>query len=226
MGIRALIFDLDNCLSAADEVGRDLLEGVFEAIRRTNAGRLPEDIIDRACDDCWREPLDFVAKKYGFPDDVLRAAWDVNATIEVTRPMSGYGDLAELSHFPGLLFLVTSGFRRLQESKIRALGFAHLFTGIYIDSIDGPSPTGKQSIFERILTEFELTPGEVLVVGDNSASEIVAGNNLGITTIQILRPGVPPGTNATHQVSCLSEIRELMLRNTTSAAPFVFTGPK
>ena len=34
--IRAIIFDLDNCLSAADEPGKGLLEPVFDAIRRVN----------------------------------------------------------------------------------------------------------------------------------------------------------------------------------------------
>ncbi|HZB45392.1 MAG TPA: hypothetical protein VE360_09120 [Pyrinomonadaceae bacterium] len=36
--IGAIIFDPDNCLGAADEVGRGLLEPVFAAIRRANTG--------------------------------------------------------------------------------------------------------------------------------------------------------------------------------------------
>jgi hypothetical protein len=35
--------------------------------------------------------------------------------------MHGYGDLALLAEIPAKLLLVTSGFRRLQESKIEAL---------------------------------------------------------------------------------------------------------
>ena len=208
--VRAIIFDLDNCLSAADEVGRDLLADVFAEIRRVNNGRLTEETIDRASSDCWREPLDYVAQKYAFPDDVLRAAWAVNARVEVTRPMCGYDDLCELEKMETMRFLVTSGFRKLQESKIRALGFAHLFTAIYIDAIDEPNRAGKQGIFQRILSEYALAPNEALVVGDNSASEIVAGNNLGIPTIQILRAGVPPGDNARFQISSLTELRQML----------------
>jgi len=43
-------------------------------------------------------------------------------------------------------FLVTSGFRRLQESKVQALGIGKLLTGIYVDAIDEPRPRGKQRI--------------------------------------------------------------------------------
>jgi hypothetical protein len=34
--IRAVIFDLDNCVSAADEPGKEFLEPVFDTIRRAS----------------------------------------------------------------------------------------------------------------------------------------------------------------------------------------------
>jgi putative hydrolase of the HAD superfamily len=89
-------------------------------------------------------------------------------------------------------FLVTSGFRRLQESKVRALGIAHLFAEIHIDAIDEPDRKGKLRIFETILDRNGLRPEEALVVGDNADSEIEAGNRLWIKTVQVLRPGSDP----------------------------------
>ena len=71
--IRAIIFDLDNCLSAADEPGKGLLEPVFDAIRRVNHGRLSEEALTEAFSDCWRHPLHFVAKKHGFTEEMLGA---------------------------------------------------------------------------------------------------------------------------------------------------------
>jgi hypothetical protein len=50
--IRAIIFDLDNCLSAADEPGKALLEPVFDAIRRVNHGRLSNEALTEAFSDC------------------------------------------------------------------------------------------------------------------------------------------------------------------------------
>jgi FMN phosphatase YigB (HAD superfamily) len=208
--IRAVIFDLDNCLSAADEVGRELLEPVFDAVRRANEGRLSGEALARAFEDCWRHPLDWVARTHDFSDEMLAAAWGVAAHVEVKTPMRGYPDLGALAELDAKLFLVTSGFRRLQESKIRALGFGPRFEAVYVDAIDEAGRKGKQGIFEEILEAYALEPAEVLVVGDNPDSEIEAGNRLGMRTAQILRAGVPRGEGATHYIHSLSELKGLM----------------
>jgi putative hydrolase of the HAD superfamily len=208
--IRAIIFDLDNCLSAADEPGQQLLEPVFAAIRGQNHGRLSGESLEKVYFDCWRHPLDWVAAKHGFTKEMLAAAWDACVGIEVSAPMHGYRDLAILPRLEAMRFLVTSGFRRLQESKVRALGFAPCFTSIHIDAIDEPGRVGKREIFAQLLRDHALVPREVLVVGDNPDSEIEAGNQLGIPTVQILRPGVPPGQNATHTIRSLTEIPPLL----------------
>ena len=85
----------------------------------------------------------------------------------VETPMKGYNDLDILRELPVELYLVTSGFRRLQESKIKALNFEHLFTETHVDAIDEVERKGKQGIFESILDAKQLRPEEVIVVGDN-----------------------------------------------------------
>jgi len=209
---RAIIFDLDNCLSAANEVGTHLFEPVFDAIRRANRNcdTLSDATIERAFSDCWRHPLDWVAKTYGFSEEMLAAGWKASVGLQVETPMHGYSDLHTLKEFSALLFLVTSGFRRLQESKVRALGFEKLFAKVYVDAIDEPDRKGKQKIFEEILGTYQFKPEDVLVVGDNPDSEIEAGNRLGIGTAQILRPGVPRGNNALHYIHDLSELKDLV----------------
>ena len=208
--IRAIIFDLDNCLSAADEVGRGLLEPVFDAIRWTNKGKLSDEALAQAFEACWRHPLDWVAREYGFSDEMLAAGWEVAARTEVEAPMQGYPDLGVLAELPAMLFLVTSGFRRLQDSKIKALQFASLFEAIYVDAIDEADRKGKEGLFNEILKTYHLSPEEVLIVGDNPDSEIEAGNRLGMPTVQILRAGVPRGNNAAHYIHSLAELRALI----------------
>jgi FMN phosphatase YigB (HAD superfamily) len=124
--------------------------------------------------------------------------------------MHGYGDLAALREIRAKLFLVTSGFRRLQQSKVKALGIEHLLTELHIDAIDESGPKGKRHAFEAILRNHQLSPMEVLAVGDNPDSEIAAGNELGMTTVQILRPGVPPSTAATYQIRSLHELKKFL----------------
>lgn len=218
--IKAIIFDLDNCLSAADEPGSALLEPVFDAIRQANRGTLPDDALEVALADCWYHAMDFVAKKHGFSDEMLAAGWAVISQIRVTTPMRGYGDLPILADLRGdpfpMLFLVTSGFRQLQDSKVKALSveqpFEQWFTGIYIDAIDEPDRTSKQAIFQTILAAHSLSPAEVLVVGDNPDSELAAGERLGIATVQTLRPGVEKNDLATHHIQTLSELKALIER--------------
>ena len=208
--IRAIIFDLDNCLAASDEPGRQLLAPTFDAIRRANHGTLSDETLARAFEECWGHSLDTVAKKYGFSDEMLAAGWAENARAEVKVPMHGYPDLGAIRELLAKLFLVTSGFSRLQNSKVRALQIAPLFERVYIDAIDEPGRKGKENIFEEILREYAFEPREVLVVGDDPDSEIAAGNRLGIPTVQIQRPGIPRAANALHHIRSLTELPDIM----------------
>ena len=176
--ISAIIFDLDSCLSAADEPGQQVFAPAFEAIARANPGSHDPSVLQQAFLDMWRLPFDFVAEKHGFTAAMKSAGWEALCRLEVTTPMQGYGDLDALKDLPVARFLVTSGFRRLQESKIRALGIAPLFVAIHVDAIDEPGCRGKQAIFEGILRDYRLHPDQVITVGDNHDSEIAIGTRL------------------------------------------------
>lgn len=207
---RAIIFDLDNCLCAADAMGRAAFEPVFQVLRATNKGTLSEEELEKALDELWGKSLDWVAEHYHFSQEMLDASWRVFKDLEVNVPMQGYDDLKILTELPVMRFLVTSGFQRWQESKIRALAFAPLFTRILIDAIDKPNRKGKQGLFQEILDEYHLKAEEVLVIGDNPDSEIDAGNKLGMETVQILRPRVKKGHSATHYIHGLNELKHLL----------------
>jgi len=208
--IKAIIFDLDSCLAAANEVGDGLFAPAFQAIRTANNGHVPEDQLRSAFADMWRFPFDFIANKYKFSAEMRAAGFAVLRQIEVRQPMHGYGDLGVLAELQCKLFLVTSGFRRLQQSKVDALNISHLFTEIHIDAIEEPNPKGKQPMMEAILRTHGFAPSEVLIVGDNPDSEIAAGNRLGITTIQTLRPGVHSSRAATYQIRNLEELKKIV----------------
>ena len=92
--VKAIIFDLDSCLAAANEVGDQLFAPAFAAIRAANDGSVPEERLRAAFAECWRVAFDAVADKYGFTEAMRAAGWQVFRQTEVTGPMSGYGDLA------------------------------------------------------------------------------------------------------------------------------------
>jgi len=215
--IRAIIFDLDNCLLAPDAMGEDFLEPVFQAIGRANKNTVSETLLRTAFAELWISPLDSVSKKYNFSDAMKRAGWQAYEKLEVTVPIEGYPDLVVLTHLPVERYLVTSGFRKLQESKILALHLSDLFRAIMVDAIDAKVRKGKEKIFREIVEHTGFKPSEILVVGDDPDSEIEIGNRLGMRTVQILRPGVNYGLNATSHIHQLNELQSL-LRSERSAA--------
>jgi FMN phosphatase YigB (HAD superfamily) len=213
VSMRTVIFDLDNCLAPSDEPGRDLLDPVFGAVRAANRGRLSEHELSLAFEDCWRYGFDKVAERHGFSREMRDAGWEAFARVEVRVPMRGYGDLGVLPHLGDRRFLVTSGFRRLQESKVRALGIAAAFEEVVIDALDEPGRRGKERVFADLLDRHRLQPSLVLVVGDDPESELASARALGLRGVQIVRPGIEPAPDSL-RVRDLRELRELMARPT------------
>ena len=213
--IRAIIFDLDNCIAPSDSMGRDFMDPVFAAIRDANRGHVSDEDLERAFDEMWRVPLDAVAKRHAFSEEMLDAGWRVSRELEVRNNMRAYDDLELLRDLPAKRYLVTSGFRRIQESKIRALGIAPLFEEVHVDAIDEQDRKRKEGLFRDIAGKGAFAPEEVLVVGDHPESEIAAGNRLGMPTVQILRPGVVEGTTAKFVIRSFRELPEILstLRN-------------
>lgn len=207
----ALIFDLDNCLAPSDEPGRELMDPVFDAVRAANHGTLTDEQLDAAFDDTWFEAFDAVAERCGFSDEMLEAGRRAFLGLEVRTPMRGYGDLDVLPHLGDRRFLVTSGFRRLQESKVRALGVAPLFEAVVIDAVDEPEHPGKERIFAELIAERGLDPRGVVIVGDNPDSELAAARRLGLRAVQTVRPKVEPA-DGYEQVHGLAELRQWLQR--------------
>ncbi len=208
--VKALIFDLDNCLAPANEVGEPFFKPAFDAIRQANKNRLSKQALGRAFADVWRHSLDWVAATHNFSDEMLTSGWNAFSRLEVNQPLHGYGDLHILAEITARRFLVTSGFRRLQESKIRALRIAPLFEKVIVDAIDEPGRIGKYGQFRKILQDYALQPADVIVVGDNAESEIAAGNKLGMKTIQTVRPGVQRTDSASGHVYSLAELKQFL----------------
>ena len=187
--IRAVIFDLDNCLAPVKEQGEQVCDPAFSAIRIANRGTLSEETLTEAFSDCWRHPFDFVAAKYGFSNEMLSAGWNAFAQMEV-EAWSAYPDLSVLQELTSDLYLVTSGFRRLQQSKIKALGFEHLFKEIFIDALDEPERKGKEGIFRSIMDAAGLSPRR----GGHCGGQSRFGNRGGEPARNPDRADIAPGS--------------------------------
>jgi putative hydrolase of the HAD superfamily len=210
---QAVILDLDNCICDAREPGADLFAPAFDAICSANNGHVPDDRLQAAFGECWFTSFDLVARRYGFTKEMYEAGFAVFSRLEGQKPLHGYADLPVL---PGLSidkYLVTTGFRRLQDSKVRALGIAPWFRKVVIDAVDVPPHRGKQAIFADLLAEGGYEPDRVLAVGDNPLSELAAGKALGMVTVQTLRPRVQEA-QADFHIRSFDALAELIRRGT------------
>ena len=211
--IRVATFDLDNTLYDTTTIAQDLLAPAIAAVRSANAGPdgIPADVLEAAIQSARRLGFLQVAERYGIPVS-LRAVWrEVYQGLRVTTRLSPYPDvLPFLQTLACTRVLLTTGFRGVQESKIAALGIAHLFHAIYIDTLDQGAGPGKQRLLQEMLERHGCQPRELLVVGDSAENEIAAGNALGVITVQILRPGIVYADTAQYHVTTLAELPQLL----------------
>ena len=224
--IRLLLVDLDNTLFRTRSMPREVVRPAVDAVRAANVGpaALPAEAIDRFLHDCWQRPFDVAAREHGVPEALREAFGAALVGLRVGVPLTPYPDVAALAAIPATRVLVTTGYRRFQESKVEALGVAWLFDRVVVDAVGEPGREGKAGAFRRLLGEYGLAPGEALVVGDSAESEIAAGLAVGIPTVQVLRPGVARTDAARFHVRGLDELRDVVAALGGSAPALPATG--
>ncbi len=209
--LRAAVFDLDHTLFDPTTLPRALFDSLEAHVRRVAANHLPEAVVDAAIADAWRLPFDRVVAKHQLPPTVSAAWHEAASALEVTTPLQPYEDVVRaLRHLPLRRFLLTTGFRRLQESKLRELGLASLFLAVYIDALDPPGPAGKRALLRQLLQEQELSPSEVVVFGDRADDELSAAQSLGIVAVQVVRPGVVGSSEVPWRISTFDGLLTLL----------------
>jgi putative hydrolase of the HAD superfamily len=79
-------------------------------------------------------------------------------------------------------FLVTTGFMKLQQSKIDGMKIRNDFKEVIV--VD-PSTSGqsKQDVFVEIMKKYSYSPQDMLIVGDDPESEIKAAQTLKIDAV-------------------------------------------
>ncbi len=210
MSIKAIIFDLDNTIYATKTVGKSLFLPVVKAIKENNDGFLSKKQLKKIEKDIWVYNFDLISKKYSFPSDFYDKIKKVFSTLEINKTLKPFSDFRIVKEIPCLKFLVTSGARTLQLSKIEKLGISHYFNGIFIDPVDEPENfKGKEQIFHEICEKNNLDPSEIVIVGDDASSEIIAGNNLGMLTIQLCKKTIP-AKNASYHIKNFKQLKKLI----------------
>lgn len=210
--VRGLIIDLDNCVFDTKSMGMDVIAPVLAVLAgAVSSNFFQKEALIQIKEALWNFSLEDIVAKYGIPDfiaDKMRLAY---CNLEAPPWSECYGDVGLLADIKLKKILVTSGYLKLQWSKIAVTGIGELFDEIIIESNDDPlNRKGKLRIFQEVMEKYRWSCREVMVIGDNAFSELKAGKELGMVTVQTLRPHVYSVEGFDHYVSGLGEIIELL----------------
>ncbi|HEX5154564.1 MAG TPA: HAD family hydrolase [Parafilimonas sp.] len=176
---KAIIFDLDNTIYAVHTIGEELFASLFELI--TQDGNHAREM-DKIRDEIMRRPFQLVANDYHFSEALTNKGIALLKDITYDGKIEPFEDYPVIRKLPVDKFLVTTGFLKLQQSKIEGMKIASDFKEIHIvDPLT--SARTKRDVFEDIIQRHGYDKSEVLVVGDDLHSEIKAAQDLGIEAI-------------------------------------------
>jgi putative hydrolase of the HAD superfamily len=120
-------------------------------------------------------------------------------------PMQPFEDYHHLKDIPLDKFLVTTGFPKLQHSKIHQLGIKNDFKEIIVVDPDLSKQT-KREVMADIMVRYNYHPSDLLVIGDDPDSEIKAALSLGIDTFLFDPNDIYPDVQATHKSRTLRDV--------------------
>lgn len=176
---KAIIFDLDNTIYPVSSIGERLFCDLFELIERD--GRF-EGSFEEVKNAIQRKPFQVVAEEFSFHEELTSSGLEALTDLEYKDEMKPFDDYGLTREIHLLKFLVTTGFSKLQWSKIRQLNLEADFEACFVVDPAKSSKT-KKDIFAEIMENYGLAVDDVLVVGDDIHSEIQAGKELGIETV-------------------------------------------
>ena len=206
--IKAMIFDLDMCILNTHTLTGPFFQPVLDALY---SSELSQDLKERIQYQLWTTSLDDTMEMFSVPENIVERMREAYRQIEVPDNIKTFGDEEFIRDLPVRKILVTTGYRKFQETKIEKIGVADLFDEIIIDALDyRDQRKGKKRIFEELLVKNGWSKDEVLVVGDNPRSELGVAKSLGIKTIQTLRPTIEKWSEADYHIYSLSELAGLI----------------
>ena len=202
---KLLIFDLDDTIFNTKSIGLEPVKTILDSFTEILYQVYTSENVQEIINDVWKIPFDEVCIKYQLPTEIQKEFEDLiqNQDYRFTiQAFEGYQTIASLAFKKVLL---TTGFEKLQYSKIEALDIKEDFDKIYIDNPLSIPRRDKFTLLKTILKDFpDYTP---IVIGDNVHSEIKAAHQLGLASIQMAHYQQKRSSLATHY--CLN-FKDLM----------------
>ncbi len=202
---KALILDLDNTLFPTKIIGEELFKPLIDFIEET--GEFSGDMVAFK-KDLMRKPFQKLTPAYKLSETIVQKGTEILRELTYRKNINPYPDYEILKGTDCKKFLVTAGFTNMQQSKVKQLGIEKDFEEIHIADPDKSVRT-KKDVFAAILKKYDLKPEEVLVIGDDPDSEIIAGKELGLDTLLYDQENFNPDYKG-HRITNYSELRRML----------------
>ncbi|MFI5162659.1 MAG: HAD family hydrolase [Sphingobacteriales bacterium] len=207
----ALIFDLDNTIYPVSSIADNLFGKLF-AVLDEYSGTInlgDSERVSKIKEEMTRRPFQYIADKYELDKDLNDKMVDTLRTMTYDMPMQPFDDYHHLREIPLDKFLVTTGFVKLQMSKVLQLGIEQDFKEIIIVDPDASNKT-KKDVFADIMRDHHYSPSDLLVIGDDPDSEITAAIALGIDTFLFDPSGIYADATFTHRSHDLKHVLDIL----------------
>jgi putative hydrolase of the HAD superfamily len=208
---RALILDLDNTIYPVSSIADNLFAQLFKTLDQ-NAGLIntvDTNRVNKIKDEMTRRPFQHIADEFELDAELRNKMVGVLKSMTYDLPMQPFEDYVHIRSIPLEKFLVTTGFIKLQMSKIKMLGIEQDFKTIHIVDPEVSGQT-KKDVFADIMLIHGYEPTDLLVIGDDPESEIKAAKALGIDTVLYDPYNKHPDAAVTHRIDNFKIVADLL----------------
>ena len=201
---RIFFIDLDNTIYFTKQNEEQLMGELYRFLESMDLGISKEDF-RLAKQEMLRTPFLKVAEKYHFKKETMPEVISYLQNRSVNQPLKPSDDYHYIKSLIGRKFIVTAGFPKQQQSKVKMLGIADDFEEVHVVDV---STSNTKKTFEMLIDQHQLNKDDILIIGDDAESEIKFGLELGITTFLLDPENLHPNAESTFRGSDLSNLHE------------------
>lgn len=206
MNKKAVILDLDNTIYGVPSIGDALFAPLYKLIHQTGKHESRFAAIKH---DILRKPFQVVAATHGFSETLTQQGLELLSSISYDGEIHYFPDYEDTRQLTLDKYLVTTGFLKLQQSKIRGMGIEQDFKEIHIVDPATSSQT-KRDVFAGIMERNGYRTEEVLVVGDDIHSEIKAAQELNIDVVVYDKDYTLPADLSFPKISSFTDLLQFL----------------
>ena len=226
MNKKILLIDLDNTLIDFNECARHSIINAFEELGFTYTENAFITFIEENVK-IWKRlekgeitkpqlratRWNIILGKLGIDFDgaVLEEMFEIGVA-KGAYAVDGAYDLLDYLYGKYKLYIVSNGFRFIQESRLKIGNFEKYFDGVFV-SEDIGIPKPAKEFFDYCFENINHPPkDDVILIGDSITADILGGINYGIDTIWFNKNNepLPESINPSYTVNTLEEIKNIL----------------